>query len=114
MDFFIIYLAERAFHRIFEFFRHWYIRGFLNFSHKAVEVLEGLDQTFALKITIRNFFAPLFGDYTILGRILGFIFRSGRIFIGSIVYSIVILFFIVAFSFWAFIPVFIIFKIIFP
>ncbi|MEK7147179.1 MAG: hypothetical protein AAB772_02900 [Patescibacteria group bacterium] len=111
MNFFIIYLAERALHRIFEFFRHWYVRGFLNFSYKAIEVLEGLDQTFALKITIRNFFSPLFGDYTILGRILGFIFRSGRMIIGLIVYSIVILFFIVAFSFWVFIPVYVVFRI---
>src|SRR3989338_325613 len=86
MNFSLIYLVNRFFYRLFDFFHHWYADGSRVFFHHFISFLERLDKKFAVKITLRYFFRPLCGDYTIVGRILGVIFRSGRILIGAALY----------------------------
>lgn len=100
------YLVGRLFYRIFDFFHHWYVDGSRAYAHWVVNFFEQMEQTFALKVTIQYFFHPLYKDYTIVGRILGIIFRTGRIVVASILY----LFFAAAFSalylLWILIPIF--------
>ncbi|OGY98781.1 MAG: hypothetical protein A2855_00670 [Candidatus Liptonbacteria bacterium RIFCSPHIGHO2_01_FULL_57_28] len=86
MSFAPLYLLNRLFFRISDFFHHWYIDGSRAILHRCTSVFESLDQTFALRITLRYFWKPLYGDYSIVGRIFGVIFRSGRILIGSVIY----------------------------
>ncbi len=80
-----IYLIQKLIQRIAEFFEHWYVHSFVFLSTELVDFLTNLDQTFALKITVRNWSKPLYQDYTPLGYILGFIGRTGRIIIASLV-----------------------------
>lgn len=84
------YLLGRALYRIKLFLSDWYIGGFRLVSSKTINVLESLDRTWALVITLRNIFQPLYQDHTFTGRILGFIFRSIRIAIGLCLYTLVI------------------------
>mgnify|MGYP001619645843 FL=1 len=106
MSFFATYLLGRFVFRIGEFIRHWYWGGFFAIAHRAVTALEGLDQTIALRITIRYFFRPLYGDYSAVGRTLGFLFRSGRILIGLLIYPIVILGALALYTLWAAVPLY--------
>lgn len=105
-----IYLLTRFVYRLQEFLEHWYVGGFKVISHKAVAFLEELDRTFALQITLRYIFEPLYQDRTVLGYILGFIFRSGRIILAFIIYLIVITFFAAAFLAWALFLPYIIYR----
>ncbi|MDZ7587317.1 MAG: hypothetical protein U0946_06170 [Patescibacteria group bacterium] len=62
----------------------WYYevpRWFLKISNR---VFTFLDRNFALVLMLRLWFTPLFGDPNVVGRVIGFIFRSLRIIIGSI------------------------------
>ncbi len=86
------YLFGRAVYRIKLFFSDWYVGGFRLVSSRTIHVLESLDRTWALVITLRNIFEPLYQDRTFTGRILGFIFRSVRIVIGASLYVVVIAF----------------------
>ena len=86
MSFAPLYILNRFFFRLADFFHHWYIGGSRNLLQGFVAFFENLDRTFALRITLRYFWKPLYGDYTIVGHILGFFFRSGRILLGSVVY----------------------------
>jgi len=59
-----------------------------------------LDRTFAVRITFRYLFQPLYKDYTVIGRFLGFIFRTSRILVGIVVYVFFIILFLVFYLAW--------------
>jgi len=109
MDFAFVYLVQRFFYRLFDFFHHWYADGSRRFAHAFISALESADRTFAVKITMRHFFEPLYKDYSAIGRILGIIFRTGRVLIGAIVYFVVACIFAVAYLVWLAIPAVILF-----
>lgn len=107
----LVYLSNRFFYRLGEFLRHWYWGGFFFFFHKLIELLERLDRYLALKITLRYLFQPLYQNYTFVGYVLGFIFRGTRIAVAGVIYGLVVLMFLVLYSAWAFILIFVIYKI---
>lgn len=89
MSFSLVYLAQRLFYRIFSFLERWYLGSFRFFIRKTVELLERLDRVLALKVSLRYWLKPLYQDYSFLGHILGFVFRTGRIAVAVLVYSII-------------------------
>jgi hypothetical protein len=105
MDFAPIYLIQRFFYRIADFFHHWYVDGSRAIGNQFMVTLQATDQTFAIKITLRHFFEPLYKDYSIIGRILGIIFRIGRIIIGGVVYLVIAVAFAIVYVAWLAIPV---------
>ncbi|MEK9154635.1 MAG: hypothetical protein AAB596_00975 [Patescibacteria group bacterium] len=107
----ISYLFKHFFYRIKEFFRHWYIKSFFIYSNFVVSLLERLDRFFALKITFRFIFQPLYSDRSVIGYILGFIFRLARLIIASMVYLSVILIAVFLYLVWLTIPIYLIIKI---
>ena len=62
------------------------------------------DQSFAIKVTARHFFEPLYKDYSIVGRIMGVIFRTGRIVLGGILYVLITIVFAIVYIIWLAIP----------
>ena len=64
----------------------------------VVTRFEHLDRKLAWKVTLKNLFQPLYKDYTPVGYVLGFIFRSIRVIIASFIY--VILFFVAVFVYF--------------
>ena len=109
MDFSPVYLIQRFIYRFLDFFHHWYIDGSREIAHRFIATLESADRSLALKITIRYFFQPLYKDFSIIGRILGIIFRSGRILIGVVVYAVVAAAFLLFYLAWIALPAIIIF-----
>ncbi|HUX35791.1 MAG TPA: hypothetical protein VMV71_02025 [Candidatus Paceibacterota bacterium] len=105
MNFSVTYLTRRFFYHIYIFFHHWYFDASRVFFHKLVSFLERLDQTIALRVTLKYFFQPLFKDYTFIGRILGIIFRTGRALIGAVVYLLVVAVFMTIYIFWLITPI---------
>lgn len=103
------YLLARAVYRIKLFFSDWYIGSFRVISRWAIDRLESLDRTWALLITLKNIFQPLYQDHTFTGRILGFIFRSARIVIGSCLYVVVVALAMIAYISVAVLPIYILY-----
>jgi hypothetical protein len=108
----VFYVLERFAFRIYYFLYHWYIRGFRKVANWTLNYLERLDYKFALKINLRNIFQPLYQDYSFIGRIMGFVLRSLRILIATIIYTVVVIISAVIFLAWAAIPIFAIYQII--
>lgn len=104
MDLAPVYLIQRFFVRILDFFHHWYVHGSRRFAHAFISSLEQCDELFAAKITLIHFFEPLYGDYSPIGRVLGITFRFWRIVFGGIVYVAITLVFAAAYLIWIFIP----------
>ena len=104
MDFSFVYIAQRAVYRIGDFFHHWYVDGSRRFIHAYISKLEDLDKGFAFRVTIKHFFEPLYKDYSLVGRILGVVFRTGRVAIGGCVYLVFSIIFGVVYLAWLLIP----------
>jgi hypothetical protein len=111
MDFSIVYLARRLLYRFLDFFHHWYIDGSRAFGRSFMATLTAADRSFAVAITLRHFFEPLYRDYSIIGRILGVVFRSARVVIGGVCYFFLALAFALAYVIWLAIPAIIIFYV---
>ncbi|MDI6733993.1 MAG: hypothetical protein QMD50_00665 [Patescibacteria group bacterium] len=73
-----------------------------------MDQLGELDYFLAWRITFKHIFQPLYKDYTVLGYVLGFGFRLGRLFIGSIIYLIIFAVAIGVYLFWLAVPIYII------
>ncbi len=111
LDVSLLYIVTHLGRRIADFFRHWYVDGFFRSVDWTLSILERLDKKFAIRITAKNWFQPLFQDYTIIGYIWGFIFRTIRIFFGLGVYLAFVLFASALFAGWAILPLFIMYQI---
>lgn len=111
MDFSVIYLLNRFFYRIFDFFHHWYADGSRFFGRKFMGALRELDKTFAVRVTFAHFFEPLYKDYTVIGRILGAIFRTLRVCIGLAVYLLVVIIAAILYVIWLAIPAYVVWRI---
>lgn len=103
------YLVGRALYRVRLFLSDWYFGSFRLISRGTIDFLERLDRTWALWITFRNIFQPLYQDHTFTGRILGFFFRVIRIAIGLTLYAFVVLIALIAYLIIVVMPVYILY-----
>ena len=113
MDFSVVYLARRFFYHFLDFFHHWYVDGSRVIGRRFMATLTAADQSLAVAITMRHFFEPLYKDYSVIGRILGIVFRSVRVAIGGVFYLILAFAFALVYLVWLSIPAFILSLIIF-
>lgn len=112
MEFAPVYLLQRAWYRFVDFFHHWYVDGSRAIGHRFVTALERADRSLAVRVTFLHFFEPLYKDYTVVGRILGVIFRTFRILIGLAVYAVIVALFLLFYLAWLAVPAVIIFNVI--
>jgi hypothetical protein len=110
-DISLVYLLNHLARRVGNFLRHWYVDGFLQAVDWTLHIFERLDRSFALRITAKNWLQPLYQDYTIIGYIWGFIFRTIRIIIGLIVYAVILLIAVLLFLIWASFPILTVYQI---
>ena len=110
MSFSLIYLGQRFLFRIGMFIRDWYYGGFRAVAHTTFSLLASLDNTFALFVTLRAFGEPLYGDHTVIGHVLGLVFRTFRIAIALALYLAVVLIGVAAYLIWALVPFLILFS----
>lgn len=109
MSFSLTYLVGRFFYRIFDFFHHWYIDGSRAFGGRFMATIASADRSLALRVTMRHFFEPLYKDYSVIGRILGVIFRTGRVVVGFFAYLAIAAFFLAIYVIWLAIPLLILY-----
>ena len=108
LSFSLAYLVHRFLYRICEFLSHWYVGGFLAIARRTLTILERLDQTLALWVTVRYLFKPLYQDYSAIGYILGFIFRATRLCVGGAVYLVIVAIAAALYLGWALLPAYIV------
>lgn len=54
----------------------WYTTGFLWISEVALRTIAYRSQQYGLRIWLRNFFVPMYGQYDIAGRLVSVFMRS--------------------------------------
>ncbi|MFA4999266.1 MAG: hypothetical protein WC519_00870 [Parcubacteria group bacterium] len=93
-----------------DFFRHWYVDSFQAFVKIFMRLLTYLDRVFALRVSARNLFKPMYQDRSFIGYSFGFIFRAIRIVLALILYAALGAIFTVAYAIWAIVPAYLIIK----
>lgn len=106
-----IYLLNRLGYRVKEFFEHWYLGSFRIFGEALFNFLRQLDTFFALRVTLRHFFEPLYQDRTFLGYLIGIPFRSVRVVIASVIYLFILILALSIYFLWLGVLPFILYKI---
>lgn len=106
-----VYIVERFFYRIVDFLRHWYVKSAYWYYDFVINALRSMDRTLAWKITALNITEPLFGDYSAIGRVMGFLFRSARLVFASLVYAAVFVIALGVYLVWLLLPPFLLIKI---
>lgn len=109
MDFAPAYLVGRLIYRFIDFFHHWYVDGSREIAHRFITSLAETDRSLALKVTLRHLTEPLYGDYSAVGRVLGVIFRLGRILVGVVAYLFIAIVFILFYLAWMLLPLVLLF-----
>lgn len=109
----IPYLLGRALYRIKEFLRHWYVKSVRIYGNFALDQFEKADKVLAWKITARHLFQPLYKDYSLIGYMLGFLFRFLRLLIASAVYAVMFAVALFFYLVWLLLPAYIVFRIFF-
>lgn len=64
------------------FFYIWYVQGTFDFWNKEAAFLRAVERDVGFIVHVKHIADPLFGDYTLMGRFIGFIFRIGFIIFG--------------------------------
>lgn len=103
--YFPVYLIYAPTQSILLFFRHWFINGPRTIFHQALSFIHFLDNFFALYITIRYLFTPLYQDYSLVGYILGPLVRLCLLFSSLITYGLVLGITLFITFFWLSIPI---------
>ena len=111
-QFALAYIAWRVWHRLLDFFYHWYVRSAKIYGYAIIGFLEKLDRFFAFRITLKYFGQPLFQDRSPVGYIMGFAFRSTRLLFGGIFYFFAIIFAILIYLAWCAAPALLFYKIL--
>ena len=109
-NFILVYLFSAAINRVKFFLKDWYPDTFFKFWDFLLKILRRLDKKLAIKVTIRHWLEPLYQDKTIVGYVLGFIFRTARIILAAIIYFIISVIIMFAYLIWAALPIFLIIK----
>lgn len=104
------YLARRFFYRAWTFLEHWYVRSGRIYSNFVLGRLERLDRVLAWKITARHLLEPLYKDYSVIGYMLGFLFRFVRLIVASAVYAVVFIVAVGCYLLWLALPLYLIAK----
>lgn len=88
--------------------------GTKHFWARVLDHAASFDRSFAIRINARIWLQPLYGDYTIVGRILGPIFRTMRILLGFFMYAVLFLAAFFVWIVWLLVPAGMIVKVVFP
>ncbi len=89
---------------VFNFFYGWYVDDTKNFWRWFFKYFKTLDRDIGLAGNLQNWASPLFGDYSYIGRVIGPILRTLRIFFGLAFYAVLAIFVLVVYLFWIFLP----------
>lgn len=65
-----------------DFLSFWYVKSSRDFWRREVSFLKGVENEFGIRVNLKLLTQPIYGDYTVAGKIIGPIFRFLRVTIG--------------------------------
>ena len=100
----LVLLPYHLLKSIYDFLYFWYIRGTKNFLRGEISVIEGVERDIGILINLKLVFQPIYGDYSILGKVIGPILRLGRVFFGFVLVVFLSIIIVVLYVLWLLLP----------
>jgi len=97
-------LPIKFFKGINQFFCFWYLTSSKDFWHREISFLKQIERDIGVIINLKLITQPIFGDYTYAGRVIGPIFRLGRVLIGMAIMIVSIFIVILIYLIWIILP----------
>lgn len=97
--------------KLINFVKWWMVRAPKRISKITSVVLALINNELSFTLNLKLLFTPLFGDYSIPGRMIGFIFRVSEIIVGSLVLLLLFLLSFILPVLWWLLPVILFFFI---
>jgi len=94
------------------FFYLWYITESKNFWRKELAFLQQVERDIGVRINMKLWLQPIYGDYSYEGRVIGPIFRTFRIFIGLGIEAVSVIAIVGFYLIWLVIPPLVFFMIV--
>ena len=101
---YFVNLLVRIIKGTIKFFHFWYVQSSKDFWNKEASFLKQIERDLGVIINLKLIFQPIFGDYSYMGRVIGPIFRLGRVFIGFIIMVASIFVVILIYLIWIILP----------
>ncbi|MCK5084674.1 MAG: hypothetical protein KAQ64_03400 [Candidatus Pacebacteria bacterium] len=89
---------------IIKFFFFWYLTSSKAFWNKEILFIKSIERDIGVIINLKLMFQPIFGDYSYMGRVIGPIFRTGRILVGLIIMAVSIAVVVIIYLIWIILP----------
>ena len=87
-----------------QFLWFWYVQSSKDFWHREVAFLKQIERDIGVMINLKLILQPIFGDYSYMGRIIGPVFRLGRVLAGTIIMVASIFIVILIYLLWIILP----------
>lgn len=100
------YLVQLALSRIAGFIKRWYVDATHGFLARYRAASRSLEDAVASRAMLHLLFRPLYGDYSVVGRIIGPVFRLGRLLGGLVAHAFIAAVFLMLWLAWILIPPF--------
>lgn len=89
---------------IYDFLYFWYIRSSKDFLRGEMNAIKGVERDIGILINLKLIFQPIYGDYSILGKLIGPILRLGRVFFGFALVVFLSMIIVVLYVLWLLLP----------
>ena len=89
---------------IVNFLYVWYVKSSRDFWHKEIDFVEGIENDMGVFINLKLLLQPIYGDYSYMGRVIGPIFRLGRVIVGFSIMLISSIVVTVIYVIWIILP----------
>ena len=89
---------------IINFFYFWYVRSSKDFWNREVSFVREIERDIGVMINLKLITQPIFGDYSYMGRLIGPIFRLGRVLVGTMIVATSIFIVILIYLTWIILP----------
>jgi len=101
---YIVNLPIRFVKGIKHFFYFWYIKSSEGFWKEEILFIKQIERDIGIIINIKLIFKPIYGDYSYMGRVVGPIFRFGRVIVGIAIITVSAVFITCAYLIWIILP----------
>lgn len=88
-----------------DFFHFWYIRNSADYWRRKIAFLRSVERDIGIVVNLKMITQPIYGDYTFAGRIIGPIFRLGRVLFGCLLFFISLIAVVVIYMLYLLMPV---------
>ena len=87
-----------------QFLWFWYVQSSKDFWYREIAFLKQIERDIGVMINLKLITQPIFGDYSYMGRIIGPVFRLGRVLVGTIIMIVSIVVIILIYIIWIILP----------